>query len=48
MTFDTSGEYRIVRKSDGLYIVGKGLLFAIDSREEGEKFILSQDVKSRR
>lgn len=37
--FDTSGEYRIVRKSDGLYVVGRGMLCPIDSYEEGEELL---------
>jgi len=36
MEFDTSGPYRVVRKSDGYYVVGEGMLCAVDSREDGE------------
>jgi len=39
MSFDTSGPLRIVRKSDGLYVVGKGMLIPIDNREEGQEII---------
>lgn len=39
MTFDTSGPMRIVRKSDGLYVVGKNMLIPIDSYEEGEEIM---------
>lgn len=39
ISFDTSGEYRIERRRDGLYVVGKGMMMPIDSREEGEEFI---------
>lgn len=41
MEFDTSGPYRTTRKSDGLYVVGNGLLCPIESQEEGEKLIES-------
>jgi hypothetical protein len=37
--FDLTGPLRIETRSDGLYVVGKGLLMAVDSLEEGEKFI---------
>lgn len=46
MTFDTSGPMRIVRKSDGLYVVGNNWLIPVDSREEGEKIIDKEKVKS--
>ena len=39
MTFDTSGPLRIVQKYDGLYVVGEGIMFPIEDREEGEKVI---------
>ena len=37
--FNIDGEYRIVRKSDGYYVVGQGLLCAVESREEGTTLI---------
>jgi hypothetical protein len=46
MTFDTSGPMRIVRESDGLYVVGNNWLIPIDSHEEGEKIIVQEKVKS--
>lgn len=46
MEFDTSGELRIVRKSDGLYLVGKGMLIPIDTVEEGLKMIEDDKKKS--
>jgi len=39
MTFDTSGPLRIVRKSDGLYIVGNGLLLPVDDDDEANELI---------
>jgi hypothetical protein len=39
MKFDTSGPLRIEQRSDGLYVVGKGMLCAVNTREEGEKMI---------
>lgn len=41
MTFDTSGPLRIVRKSDGLYVVGQGLLIPVNTMEEGMEIIES-------
>jgi len=37
--FDTSGDYRIEERYDGLYVVGNGLLMAVKTREEGIAFI---------
>lgn len=37
--FDTSGDYRIVRKSDGLYVVGRGMLCPVDSYEEANELL---------
>jgi len=39
MEFDLSGELRIERRSDGLYVVGAGMLIPIGSRAEGVQFI---------
>lgn len=39
MSFDTSGELRVVRKHDGLYVVGKGMLIPVDSYEEAREII---------
>ena len=35
VTFDTSGPYRVVRRRDGYYFIGGGMLCPISSREEG-------------
>ena len=38
--FDTSGPtYVLVNKSDGLYVVGLGLLCPVDTVEEGKQLI---------
>lgn len=39
MKIETGGEYRIICKSDGLYVVGHGFCYAVDSREEGKSLI---------
>jgi hypothetical protein len=39
MTIETGGEYRIIHKRDGLYVVGHGTLCAVDSRAEGQEMI---------
>jgi hypothetical protein len=37
--FDTGGALRIEERHDGLYVVGQGILAAVDTREEGEELI---------
>lgn len=39
MEIDTSGEYRVIYKRDGLYVVGHGFMCAVDSRTEGQEMI---------
>lgn len=39
VSFDTSGALRVERRSDGLYVVGAGMLCAVDTYEEGAKMI---------
>lgn len=39
MTFNTQGPMRVEHRSDGLYVVGGGMLIPVNSREEGEKVI---------
>jgi hypothetical protein len=43
--FDTSGELRIERRADGLYVIGEGMLCACDTREECEALI--RDLRAR-
>jgi hypothetical protein len=39
MSFNTDGELRIVRKSDGLYVVGRGMLCPVADRAEALELI---------
>jgi hypothetical protein len=39
MSFHTDGEPRLVRKSDGLYVVGGGMLCPVDDEAEGRELI---------
>ncbi len=41
MKFDTSGKYRTVKRSDGLYVVGNGLLCPVDDWTEARNLIKS-------
>lgn len=41
MNIETSGDYRVIRKPDGLYVVGHGILCAVNSYEEGYDMIES-------
>lgn len=35
VTFDTSGDYRVIGKRDGYYLVGRGMLLPVNTPEEG-------------
>ena len=38
--FDTSSPtYRVVRKPDGYYVVGRGMLMSVEDRDEGWRTI---------
>ena len=39
MEFDTAGLPRLVRRFDGLYVVGDGWVCAVDSEKEGAEVI---------
>jgi len=39
VSFRTSGELRIETRPDGYYVVGRGLLCAVDSRIDGLRLI---------
>ena len=41
MEFDTTGELRIVRKRDGLYVVGEGMLIPVNDQQDAEETIKS-------
>ena len=45
---DASGAMRVVRKSDGYYIVGQGVCCPVDSIEEGQRIISRFMTKHRR
>ena len=47
MTFDTSGPLRIVRKSDGLYVVGNGMLIPVNDYDEAEELIQNLSPKQK-
>ena len=46
ITIDTSGTMRVIRKSDGFYIVGQGMCCPVSSIEEGQRIIARFMVKS--
>ena len=46
MSFDTSGPLRVEHRSDGYYVVGNGRMFAVDTYEEGRKYIAEQNTKA--
>jgi CRISPR/Cas system CMR-associated protein Cmr3 (group 5 of RAMP superfamily) len=37
--FDTSGELRMESRSDGYYVVGKGMLIPVDDEQDAERTI---------
>jgi hypothetical protein len=37
--FDTNGEYRVVHRKDGYYVVGQGFLCPVASYDEGMKLV---------
>jgi hypothetical protein len=37
--FDVSGALRIEHRKDGYYVVGDGILYPADSKEDAEKYI---------
>ena len=39
LEIDETGDYRVISEFDGLYVVGNGLLCAVNTREEGETLI---------
>ena len=43
MTFDTSGPLRVVKETDGWYVVGRGMLIAVDSESAGREQIRSME-----
>jgi hypothetical protein len=43
--FETSGEPRIIRRKDGLYVCGKGVLVPVDSLDEALLVIENMESK---
>ena len=43
--FDTSGEARIIRRSDGMYVCGKGALIPVKNEDEALLVIERLDSK---
>ena len=39
VSFKTSGGYRVERRADGYYVVGRGTVCPVKDREDGEDFI---------
>ena len=39
INIDMSGTMRVIRKSDGYYIIGQGMCCPVDSVEEGQRII---------
>ncbi len=49
MEIKESGPYRITRETDGLYVVGNGLICPVETQEEAEQMLrelLSQNAPS--
>ena len=40
MEFDLSGSLRVELRSDGWYVLGQGIMMAVDTFEEGQEYIL--------
>ena len=40
MTFNLSGSLRVELRSDGYYVVGQGMMMAVDTFDEGQEYIL--------
>ena len=39
MSFNTSGDLRTELRSDGWYVIGQGMLIAVESKKEGLELI---------
>ena len=39
MEIETDGRLRVIHRSDGYYVVGEGMLLAVDSPEDGKRLI---------
>jgi hypothetical protein len=45
VSIDTSGELRVLRLSDGLYVVGNGMCVPVESRAEAAA-VMEEEVQS--
>jgi hypothetical protein len=43
MTFNLSGPLRVELRSDGYYVVGQGMMMAVDTLEQGQKVIADKN-----
>ena len=43
MIFDLSGPLRVELRSDGYYVVGQGMMMAVDTLEQGQKAIVDKN-----
>ena len=42
-TFNLSGPLRVELRSDGYYVVGQGMMMAVDTLEQGQKVIADKN-----
>lgn len=42
-TFNLSGPLRVELRSDGYYVVGQGMMMAVDTLEQGQKVIANKN-----
>ena len=42
MEFDLSGPLRVELRSDGYYVLGQGMMMAVDTKEQGQKVIANK------
>ena len=43
MIFDLSGPLRVELRSDGYYVLGQGMMMAVDTLEQGQKVIVDKN-----
>ena len=43
MEFDLSGPLRVELRSDGYYVLGQGMMMAVDTKEQGQKVIANKN-----
>ena len=42
-TFNLNGQLRVELRSDGYYVVGQGMMMAVDTLEQGQKVIADKN-----